>query len=256
MHIGNIIPLVSIITPTYNSAKFLEETIKSVLEQTYSNWEMLITDDCSTDNTINIIKKFQEKDNRITLYQLSVNSGAGPARNNSIKNANGKYITFLDSDDIWVPNKLEKQITYMQSKNAVFSHSSYGFINENGIKMRKPFIVSSYPVKYNDLLKCTEISCLTAIYDQEIIGKKFMPDLKRKQDYALWLSILKEGYSSIPQVEILAFYRQSKNSATNKKYKLIIKHYIFLRQQEKLNILNSIKFTIYWIWNGLVKYYI
>ena len=196
-------PLVSIITPSYNSSQFIVETIKSVQAQTYTNWEMLITDDCSIDNSVEIIKKISEIDKRIKIFRLEKNSGAGPARNNSIKKAKGKYLAFLDSDDIWVSHKLETQIKFMEDNNVNSSHSSYGFLNEAGNKIRKPFIVSSFPIKYRDLLKRTEISCLTAIYNQNEIGKMYMPKLPRKQDYALWLSILKKGYNSIPQQEVL-----------------------------------------------------
>lgn len=249
-------PLVSIITPSFNSALFISETIESVKKQTYSNWELLITDDRSEDDTLQIIIRYAKDDTRIKLFQLPQNSGSGPARNNSIQNATGKYIAFLDSDDIWVPHKLEIQVRFMEENNISFSHSSYGYLDEAGNEIRKPFLVSSRPVTYKDLLKRTEISCLTAIYNQEAIGKMYMPDIRRKQDYSLWLSILKKGFVSVPQQEILAYYRQRKGSATSKKHKLIFKHYEFLRQQEKLSIFNSIKYTGWWIWNGLVKYYL
>jgi len=248
--------LVSIITPSFNSGKFISETIQSVLNQTYSNWEMIITDDCSGDNTVEIIEQIVEKDSRIRLYRFEKNKGSGPARNNSIKKAKGKYLAFLDSDDIWVPNKLEKQLKFLEENNISFSHSSYGFLDESGNEIRKPFIVSKKPVGYKELLKRTEISCLTAIYNQEEIGKMYMPDLRKKQDYALWLSILKTGVKSFPQADILAFYRQRKTSATSKKHQLIFKHYFFLRTQENLTIYASLHYTFLWIVNGLLKYYL
>lgn len=249
-------PLVSIITPSYNSSLYIGETIKSVQEQTYQNWELLITDDCSTDNTLELIKRLANNDKRIKIHQLPSNQGSGPARNNSIKNAKGKYIAFLDSDDYWVPHKLSTQVQFMEDNHLAFSHSSYGYWDENGNEIRTPFRVSSTPVTYKDLLKRTEISCLTAIYNQEMIGKVYMPDLRRKQDYALWLAILKKGYSSFPQQDVLAYYRQRKGSATSKKYHLIVKHYSFLRQSEKMSIPQSLWYTGWWIWNGLLKYYL
>lgn len=249
-------PLVSIITPVYNSSEFLIETIESVLAQSYINWEHIFVDDCSIDNSVQIIKKYIDKDPRIKLFQLPKNMGAGPSRNFAIKEAKGKYIAFLDSDDYWIPEKLAIQIRYMEDNFIDFSHSSYGYWNTKSEIIRKPFIVSDYPLSYKDLLKRTEISCLTAIYNQETIGKMYMPELRLKQDYALWLSILKKGYKSYPQQEILAYYRQRKGSATNNKFKLIYKHYRFLVDSESLNSFNAIKYTFFWIKNGLVKYYI
>lgn len=248
--------LVSIITPSFNSSVYIVETIESVQKQTYTEWEMLITDDGSTDNTVDIISSYASDDRRIKLFQFEKNSGSGPARNKSIQEAKGKYLAFLDSDDIWVHNKLETQVKMMEENNIVFSHSSYGYIDDVGSEIRKPFIVSSYPINYQDLLKRTEISCLTAIYNQEVIGKIYMPKIRHKQDYALWLSILKRGHVSAPQQEVLGYYRQRRGSATNKKYSLILKHYNFLREQEKLSVYCSLKYSAHWIWNGLLKYYL
>lgn len=249
-------PLVSIVTPVFNSAIFLSSAIESVQNQTYKTWEHILVDDGSEDNSVAIIEKYAANDKRIKLLRLTFNQGSGPARNLAIKAAKGKYIAFLDSDDIWVPERLEKHIEFMLDNSLAVSHASYGYIKENGKVFRKPYLVSNMPVDYNYLLKHTDISCLTAIFDQEIIGKFYMPDLRRKQDYALWLSILKNGNVSVPfnRYEILAYYRQRKGSATNNKWLLLIKHFLFLRRQEKLNIYKSIKYTIYWIIGGLAKH--
>lgn len=248
-------PLVSIVTPVFNSAIYLNETIQSVIAQNYTNWEHILVDDCSTDNSVEIIKSFALNEPRIRLLKMPINMGSGSARNMAILEAKGKYIAFLDSDDVWVPEKLTIQIKFMEEKQIDFSHSSYGYWDEKSNEIKKPFLVSHNPVSYKDLLKRTEISCLTAIYNQQTIGKMYMPDLRRKQDYALWLSILKKGYKSYPQQEVLAYYRQRKGSATNKKYKLIYKHYRFLVESEGLCFFNAVKYTIYWMINGLFKYY-
>jgi len=249
-------PLVSIITPVYNAETFIEASISSVINQTYPNWEMLLVDDRSKDNSVEIINRFAKEDNRIKLFQLKKNSGSGVARNHAIKEAKGTIIAFLDGDDIWLPNKLEVHVAFMIENNAAFSHTSYGYINEQGDRIGDTFHVSKKPVSYTDALKRTEISCLTAMYNASIIGKMYMPDLRRKQDYALWLSILKKGYNSIPLDKELAFYRQNSNSATSKKYKLILGHYRFLRKQEKLSIPKSIYYLIHWGAGGILKYYI
>ena len=247
--------LVSIITPLYTSSRFLEFTIAAVKGQTYSNWEMIFVDDFSTDNSVEIVKKHQKKDDRFKLYLLDKNSGSGVARNKAIKEAKGDIIAFLDSDDIWVENKLERHVSFMNKTNAAFSHSSYGFIDEKGNIIKKTYHVSDKPVGYKKLLKRTEISCLTAMYDVRKIGKHYMPVLMRKQDYGLWLSILKLGHKSIPLKEELAFYRQSKASATSIKHKLILKHYSFLRNVEGLSFFASVYYTIHWGINGILKYY-
>jgi len=249
-------PLVSIITPVFNSEKLLSETIESVLNQTYKNWEHLIVDDGSDDCSWVVIQSYAEKDNRIKAFRLEENCGPGVARNFAIKKAKGKFIAFLDSDDLWVENRLQDHIKFMIDGEYVFSHSSYGYIKEDGSHLNKVYQVRGSEVDYKFLLKRTEISCLTAIYDQERIGKFFMPDLRRKQDYGLWLSILKAGYKSMPYPEVLAYYRQRKGSVTSKKSKLIIQHYEFLHKHQHLNMLQSIKYTINWGLGGIFKYYL
>ena len=138
----------------------------------------------------------------------------------------------------------------------VFSHSSYGYLNENGTVLHKVYNVSDHEVDYKFLLKRTDISCLTAIYDQDAIGKFYMPTLRKKQDYGLWLSILKAGHNSMPFPEVLAYYRQRKGSVSNKKSKLIIHHYMFLRTNEHLSIIQSLRYTLLWILGGISKYYL
>lgn len=247
--------LVSIITPTYNSSKFIKKTAKSVLNQTLADWEWVIVDDCSSDETAELIKEFCKKDDRIKFFSMSKNSGSGPTRNKAIELAIGKYIAFLDSDDLWIPEKLQLQVDFMQKNNYAFSHTSYGFIDKDDNIIKNTFHVSSLPVNYGMLLKRTEISCLTAIYDQEILGKMFMSDHRRKQDYALWLSILKKGYSSYPLDIETAFYRLHGNSATSNKMKLIGKHWVFLNKHEKLNFIKSTYYTLSWGLSGFKKYY-
>jgi teichuronic acid biosynthesis glycosyltransferase TuaG len=247
--------LVSIITPSYNTADFIGHTIESVLAQTYQNWEMIIVDDASTDNSSEVINYFAERDSRIKPLFLKENKGQGNARNIATELAKGRFITFLDSDDLLDATKVEKHVQFMLSQNAVFSHTSYGFIDEEGNSILKPFHVSNHPISFSDLLKRAEISCLTAMYDTKAIGKYYMVDIRKKQDYELWLRILKEGYQSIPFDEVLAFYRQRKNSTTNNKKKLIFLHYNFLRKVIKLSVLQSLYYTFMWGFNGLKKYY-
>ncbi|WP_411029407.1 glycosyltransferase family 2 protein [Spongiimicrobium sp. 3-5] len=249
-------PKVSIVTALYNSERFVSETIDAVISQTYKNWEMLIVDDCSTDNSVSIVKDYQKKDNRIKMFFLDRNSGAGVARNKAIKEAKGKIIAFLDSDDLWSPTKLERHVDFMLRNDASFSHTSYGFIDELGSTINKTFHVSKHPITYHDLLKRTEISCLTAMYDVDKVGKMYMPNLRHSEDYCLWLSILKTGVKSIPLDEELAYYRQVKGSLTNNKRKVVFKHWAFLYKNQKLGLFKSMYYFIWWALNGVKKYYI
>ena len=248
--------LISIITPCYNNARFLPFCVQSVLGQLHTNWEMLIVDDCSTDNSFEIAQRFASQDARIKVFKLQINSGSGVARNKAILESKGDLIAFLDSDDIWHPEKLSMQLKYMKQYSAAFSHTSYGYLYEDGRVMKKRFIVSDKCVDYKSLLKRTEISCLTAMYDVRIVGKVYMPDLRRKQDFALWLEILARGYDSLPVKNVLAWYRQVNGSATSSKYKLVLKHYTFLRRTQNLSIMKSIHYTCYWLVNGVVRYYL
>ena len=177
-------PTVSIITPSYNSSNFIAETIKSVLNQTYQEWEMIIIDDYSSDISINIIEKYIKKDNRIKLLKLEKNVGPAYARNIGIKEAKGKYISFLDSDDIWYPNKLEEQIKFMQKNDLSLTYSSYETIDENNLKINIRFVKEK--ISYKDMLKSNHIGNLTGIYDCEKIGKYYMDNVGH-EDYTLWL---------------------------------------------------------------------
>lgn len=249
-------PKVSIVTPLYNSERFIDQAINSVLAQDYKNWEMLIVDDCSSDSSINIVGTYTLIDSRIRLFRLTENSGSGVARNLAIREATGRFIAFLDSDDVWHPNKLSLHVKVMIESGAAFSHTSYGYMYENGTKYKKTFRVSDSWVDYRQLLRRTEISCLTAMYDVTVIGKIYMPNLRRKQDYALWLDILKKGHKSFPLDKVLAWYRQVEGSSTSSKSKLIIKHYQFLRKFQNLSRIESIYFSVFWIINGAIRYYI
>jgi teichuronic acid biosynthesis glycosyltransferase TuaG len=248
--------LVSIITPLFNCEKFIYETIESVISQDYTNWEMIIVDDCSDDKSVEIVRKLISIDDRIQLIINKTNKGSGHSRNLAIKKAKGEFIAFLDSDDIWSPNKLSIHLDFMHKNNSAFSHTSYGYIDEFGNKIMSTFHVSRNPVKYTDLLKRTEISCLTAMYDVRKIGKMYMPDLRRKQDYALWLDILKLDFKSDPLDLELAYYRQRSNSNTSNKFKLIFDHWKFLRLREKIPFIKSFYYLSCWAFGGLRKYYL
>ncbi|MBP1629401.1 MAG: glycosyl transferase [Bacteroidetes bacterium] len=244
--------LVSIIMPSYNSSRFIDESIDSVLSQTYQNWELLITDDCSTDNTIEIINEYIQKDNRIKIFKHNINSGAAIARNNSIEKANGKFLAFLDSDDLWYPNKLELQLEFMNKNKIAFSCSNYDQIYENGefnnIIIKVPNIISYY-----EYLKNTIIGCLTVIIDKSIVGDFRMPNIKSSHDMALWLLILKKGYNCFGLNKTLGTYRLVSNSNTAKKGKAAKDVWKVYREIENLNIIFSSYCFMFYVINAIKK---
>ncbi len=211
--------LVSIITPSYNSAGFIAETINSILSQTYTNWELLITDDCSSDESCQVIRSYAAKDARIQLFLLNENSGAGVARNNSIKNARGRFLAFCDSDDRWYPGKLENQLSFMINNGYEFTYSSYDTCDEGGNVIG--YVNCLKRLSYITLIRDNGIGCLTCIYDTHKIGKVFMPTMRKRQDWGLWLSIIKRTGKAYGLQERLALYRVRKNSISSNKIEML-----------------------------------
>lgn len=212
--------LVSVIMPTYNNSRHLAESIESVLGQTYSNIELLITDDCSTNPEVkSILKAYSKRDSRVKVFFLERNQGPGIARNNCIKNASGRYIAFCDCDDRWFADKIEKQITYMNEINCTLCFSSYLECNEDndicGI------VIAPSHITLNELKKDNKIGCLTAIYDTTKFGKFYMPTIRKRQDWALFLTIMKSCHDAYAITEPLAYYRISNNSVSRNKYNLV-----------------------------------
>ena len=247
-----MIKKISIITPTYNSKDFIPQTINSIISQTYRYWELIVTDDCSSDGTWELLQNYSMKDKRIKIFQLEKNSGTGVARNNSIKHATGRYIAFCDSDDVWLPEKLEKQIDFLQKNDLAFTFSSYRKINEMG---EIGGVVKALPlVSYNDLLKTCSIGCLTAIYDTEKIGKIYMPEIRKRQDYGLWLKIFKIIGSSKGMDEILALYRVRTNSVSSNKLKAAKYHYKVLREVGKVPLIKAWYYFLHYAFAGFIKY--
>ena len=249
--------LVSIITPCYNSEKYISETIKSVINQKYQKWEMIIVDDCSQDTSVQIIEQFSNQDNRIKLIKLTVNKGAGYCRNSAIKEARGQYYSFLDSDDIWLEDKISKQIDFMIKNNISFCYSAYNFINEVSTLLDVPPFFSSFRVSYNDLLKTNHIGCLTAMYDITKISdqKLYMSEMRSRQDLSLWLNILKIIDFVYVLNEVLASYRIRRNSISSNKITAIYYQWKLYRDVEKISFSKSIYFLIFYLYFGVIKYF-
>lgn len=246
--------LVSIITACYNSENHLSKMIDSVLYQEYENWELVITDDASTDNTITILEKYSQMDQRIKFYRLNINSGASKARNNSIKNAKGNYLAFLDSDDIWLSNKLSTQVQMAEKfPDCALFYSDYHVINEKG--ENTSYFKAPTKIDYNDLLKTCSIGCLTAFVNLRKTGKIYMPDLRKRQDFAYWLKILRENNEAIGINKPLAKYRISSNSISSNKVNLIKYQWKVYYVIENLGVLKSLYYMINWAFYGVKKHY-
>lgn len=238
--------------PSYNAAKFIAASIQSVIEQTYNNWELLITDDCSKDDTVKIVEQFLEKDNRIKLFSTGKNSGPACARNKSLENATGKYIAFLDSDDIWGSNKLETQLKFMIEKNIAFSFSSYSVMKEDGTPTGNTINVPKV-IGYHGYLRNTIIGCLTVIIDREKTGNFLMPNIKTSEDMALWLDIMKRGYKAWGLQIPLAQYRVVSNSLTSKKWKEAKYVWKVYREIEHINPIYSTICFVGYVINAIIK---
>lgn len=212
--------LVSVIMPTYNAAKYLRGSIESILSQTYPNWELLISDDASTNpETKEILEYYQKKDSRIKVFFLPRNLGPACTRNKSIIEARGRYIAFCDSDDRWMPQKLEKQIKFMQEKKCCLSYTSYYECDEND--KIKGVVIAPMHLTLSELKKDNKIGCLTAMYDTAKYGKFLMPTIRKRQDWALFLTIMKKCHNAFGMQEPLAYYRHRKNSISTNKLSLI-----------------------------------
>ena len=228
--------LVSIIMPSYNAARFIGESINSVLLQTYSNWELLIVDDCSKDNSVEVVRKFANIDKRVVLFSLEKNVGAAAARNVAIEHAQGQYIAFLDSDDVWEEYKLEKQLAFMKQYSYVFTFSNYYVMEENGKKTENIVKVPS-SLSYHQYLRNTIIGCLTVIIDRQQTGDFKMPLIKSSHDMALWLLIMKRGSKAYGLKDVLAGYRLVSTSNTAKKWKAAKDVWKVYREMEGLSVL-------------------
>ena len=246
--------MVSVVMPCYNGADFISETIDSVLAQTYENWELLIIDDGSSDNSLEIVKSYAATDPRIRPISQA-NAGSAAARNNGIKQARGQYIALLDSDDLWLPEFLESQITFMKSKNAYCVCSSYERIDESSQKVLKP-VLAKEKITVKDIKRLDYIGVMTGLYDCTKYGKVYLhPELKSLlDDYAYWVDIISLCGVAYGNPAVLAQYRLRKNSMTSNKKKLIKVHYKFYRNYFGDGRVVSAAKLMYWAVSGLIKY--
>ena len=223
--------------PSYNTGDYIASSVKSVQNQTYNNWELLIVDDCSTDNTENIILSFDDK--RIRYFTNPVNSGAAISRNRAIREAKGRYIAFLDSDDLWLPTKLEKQIEFMEQNHYYFSYTNYEEIDEQG-RTTGVTVTGPRRITKQGMYNYCWPGCLTVMYDASYVGKIQIEDIRKNNDYAMWLRIIQKTNCYLLD-EVLAQYRRGRSGSisTHGYLELIKWHYRLYRKAEKQSIVQS-----------------
>ena len=243
--------LVSVIMPSYNTGCFIKETIESVLAQTYSAWELIIVDDCSTDNTDEIVRPYLTNE-KVRYIKNETNRGAAVSRNRALREAKGKWIAFLDSDDLWEKHKLEKQIAFMTKHDYHFSYTNYCEIDENSIPNGR-MVTGPKKITKTGMYNYCWPGCLTVMYDAEVIGLIQIEDIKKNNDYAMWLKVCKTANCYLLD-ENLAKYRKHSGSISNHSYKKLIKwHYKLFREADYRGVLLSIVFTIRNLFCGAYK---
>ncbi|BBA52809.1 putative glycosyltransferase [Fusobacterium varium] len=244
-------PLVSIITPVYNAEEFLEETILSVLNQEYVNWELILIDDCSSDKSNEIIEQYLKKDKRIKYLKNKKNSGPAITRNNGINISKGNYIAFLDSDDLWYKDKLKNQINFMLEKDLKISHGNYYFCNLKGKILKK--IRTDIEINYKKLLLGNQFKTMTMVIKREILTQKLFPDIKH-EDYAFFLNILNQRNISVRNENYDSLCRIGRKSVSSNKLKSALWTWRIYRQYEKLSLIKSSYYFINYTLKGILKY--
>jgi glycosyltransferase involved in cell wall biosynthesis len=246
--------LVSIITPLYNSERFIGQTIESVLAQTYPHWEMLVVNDGSCDEGAYIVRRYAKQDARIHLFEQP-NSGCAAARNHGLREAKGRYYVFLDSDDYWDPTFLESQLAFMHARKAAIVTCSIRRVDEEGKEVLRPQIVPER-MDYYDVLKSCNLPCLATVIDASRFRDiRFREELHNlRDDYALWLSLMKQTDYAYGNPQVLANYRISAQQVTGNKRKVIIPQFMVYYKVEQLGLCRSLYYLVHWAWNGYRKY--
>lgn len=239
--------LISIITPVYNSADLIQSTIDSIQQQTYPQWELILVNDASQDDSLAICQTYADADERIKVIDLPVNQGAAVARNTGLEQAQGEYIAFVDSDDVWAPEKLERQLKFMQEHHYGFTYTGLARMNLSG-----EIIQDSVPIplktSYRQLLKNTAIACSTVMINRQIVGDFRMPNLRRGQDTATWLMLMRErNIEAYGLDKVLNYYRQVPGSISSNRWTALKRTWHLYRNVEKLPLFQAI---YYFIWYG------
>ncbi len=245
-------PKVSIIVPLYNTKKLLSETIESVLSQTYTNWEMIIVDDCSTDGSYEYAMTFSEIDQRIQVYKLDCNSGPGAATKYGFEKAKGEMIAFLDSDDLWMPVKLERQITFMIDHQYEFTCTNYEQINEKSSRIGRT-IHCKEQADYRSVLRTCPVGSSTVVITYDLLGKVDIPTIRKNNDYSLWLRILKIYPYVYGMQETLMLYRIWPQSISYNKFKKVKYSWRVFREYEGFSVMFSLFLILEWAFIKIMK---
>lgn len=241
--------LVSIITPVYNSEKYIEECIKSVLLQTYSNWELLIVDDCSNDKTKEIVNQYT--DSRIRYIKLLKNSGAAVARNIALEKATGRYIAFLDADDTWKANKLKIQLKFMMDSQYGFTFTAYEILKPG----RNKIIEVPQSLNYKQFMKNTIIGTSTVMIDRDLIDDIRLVNIRKDHDSMTWAKVLRKGILAYGLNMSLTYYRKVEGSISNNKIKAVKRHWRNCREIEQLPFFRCLYYFIFYSINATIKHY-
>ena len=245
--------MVSIIMPCHNASDSISDSIESVLSQTYENWELIIVDDCSSDDSKLIINAYTEQDKRIKYFRTDMPSGSPSLpRNIGIDKSIGNYIAFLDSDDLWLPHKLEQQISYIKNKNVKFVYSYYEKITHDGVRTNR-VVRTNTKTTYESLLKSNSIPCLTALLSKSMIGSTRFRNIPQ-EDFCFWLDILSKGGIAYSIEENTALYRVSDNSRSANKLAMFLGYWNVIRNQQHINLLKSSYCMLTYTVLGILKY--
>ena len=254
--------LVSIVMPSYNTGRFIAESIRSVMAQTYTNWELIIVDDCSTDNTMDVLSSLchpernevESKDlaSRIRVLQNATNSGAAVSRNRALREARGKYIAFLDSDDLWEPQKLSHQVRFMEKAHIHFSYTRYREIDQDGNEVGSVISGPRVIGKAGMFNYCWP-GCLTVMYDREFVGEVQIAEIKKNNDYAIWLKIIQKANCVLLRETLASYRKRSGSISRQSKLSLIKWHYRLYREAEGMNPISSLWITTRNLFFGVMK---
>lgn len=248
-------PLVSVITPCHNAGRWLDVAIRSVQGQTFRDWELLVIDDGSRDDSAAIALEHSGEDPRVRLERLAHPRGGAAARNHGLKLAQGRFVAFLDADDLWRPEKLARQLALMEVTGAALSYTAYEKSSEDGVLSGRVFR-PPLQVSYKSLLGTNAIGCSTVMLDRNVLGPRFFPDLRRSHDYALWLEILHEGHRAYGMPEPLTIYRVRANSLSANKVRGYLMTWGIYRRREGLGLVASARMMVSYAWHGLRKHLI
>ncbi|MFD7763584.1 glycosyltransferase family 2 protein [Streptomyces microflavus] len=251
-------PLVSVVMPVYNSAATLGAAVRSVLTQTHGDLELLVTDDQSSDGSMDLLMEFARQDERVMPESAPERGGAGRARNRAIERARGDYVAFLDSDDMWLPEKTERQVAFAKAGSAPLTYTSYFKMDADYAGESTDFVPNGRIVRaseradYRAMLVRDHIGALTAMYDRNILGKRLMPEMRKRQDYALWLSIMRDGAEARGLTEPLAVYRAHQaGSLSSNKLSLVPYNWELYRHHEGLSVQRSMRALAGAVWQSL-----